>query len=248
MNWSPFTDDELRSFSSAILRVARELKRSRLPPPGMPFYGLDMTNCEPAVLDRFSEQGIFRKYQRAVSLDCGLGGVARWWSVRFGCSVACIENRPALVAAAARFAAATRAGAEFSAAATDPCAAGLRDCRFTNAWRAEDADEVADPDAFLAEVFRVLRPGGFFAMRAGADGPAWLERLASHGFQSLSFESLPPLEVSAAVAGAEQVLDAFLSREIAGAAVDRLLALSGQMAAARRDARPTVLVFAERPA
>lgn len=253
MDWQDFGDDDLNALADAIIRVARELGRSLPPPPGMPLFGLDMTLCDPAILDRFSEQGIFRKYQRAVSLGCGLGGVARWWSARFGCSVVCVDRPAALIEAATRLGEVVRAGADVAFQAGDPGAPPLDEQKFTNAWYAGDLEEIADPGAFLAEVFRLLRPGGFLAVRAHRtasprDGVEWLERLRATGFYGLSREVLPPLELPAAVVSAERSLDAFLAREVAEPIAMRLREATERMRAERRDERPNVLLFAERPA
>jgi SAM-dependent methyltransferase len=250
MDWQSLTADELRIFSDAIIRVARDLGRALPPPPGMPFFGLDMTLCDAAILDRFSEQGIFRKYQRAISLGCGLGGTARWWSARFGCSVLGVDKPPALVAAAARIGAAKR-NADVVVQVGDPCALPLRERKFTNAWRAEELTD--DAVAFIADAFRVQRPGGFLALRVCSDEIAaetatWCDRLPGGGFHTARRVSLPMRVVSAAIDGAEQRLDAFLAREIPDATADRLRGVAQRMRDERRDRRPSALLLAERPA
>jgi hypothetical protein len=81
VDWSAVSAADVLTLADAIARVARELARVVPAPRGAPLFGLDMTIADPELLDRFSRHGIFRKYQRALALGSGLGGVQRWWAV-----------------------------------------------------------------------------------------------------------------------------------------------------------------------
>src|SRR5258706_10716238 len=100
IDWSAFSDAEVLAFTETIIGVAREMAREVPAPRGAPLFGLDMPVADPSWLDRFSRHGIFRKYQRAIAFDSGLGGVPRWWAVHFGCSVDAIDPLPVLSRAA----------------------------------------------------------------------------------------------------------------------------------------------------
>jgi SAM-dependent methyltransferase len=245
------TAAELQTLAEAIIRVARDLRHSVPAPRGMPFFGLDMTLCDPGVLDRFSAQGIFRKYQRAVSLAGGLGGAARWWASRFGCSVLSVEPCGALAAGARRLGLAAGSLGQAAFQTGDVLALPLRECRFTNAWSGDGLGAVSAPEALAGEVFRVLRPGGFFALRIGGRpgreaAAGWTERLAAAGFYGLRSEELPAAEIPQAVLTAEQRLQGYLQRTVAAARGEALRAAAAEMARVRRD-HPGVLLYAERP-
>jgi ubiquinone/menaquinone biosynthesis C-methylase UbiE len=253
VDWGSFSADEVGAFADAIAAVARELARAIPAPRGAPLFGLDMPLADPLWLDRFSRHGIFRKYQRAVAIDSGLGGIARWWTVHFGCTVLAADPHPGPSAAAARLGAA--AGLGERAAFRNAPAHNLpgRAEQFTHAWSVEGLGALTDPDPALAELMRVLRPAGMLsAIVPGAgdeDEPvrAWVNAVDRAGFLSIAVRRLPPPELPYTVLHAEHVLRATISATCAGARRERLLELARALDAARGDRTPRVMVFAEKP-
>ncbi len=251
MDWNALSDADARALAEAIARVARDPAASMPAPRGEPFYGLDTAIGDLRVLTPFAQQGIFRKYQRAVAVGGGLGGTARWWAAHFGCSVVSVVGGVGLVGGARRLAdvAGTTEQTRFETGAAP--ALPLRGAQFTNAW---SAGEDAASTPVIAELFRVLRPGGFAAVRlAGAEpGDAeteqWTVRLRAAGFYAVHVQALPIAEPPSSLHFAERRLRDALAHDLAAPIAARLLPFADAMSAARRDPRPAALVFAERPA
>jgi ubiquinone/menaquinone biosynthesis C-methylase UbiE len=253
VDWSAFSAAEVLAFADAVARVARDLARAVPAPRGAPLFGLDMTLADPELLDRFSRHGIFRKYQRAIALGSGLGGVQRWWSVHFGCRVLSVDPHAGVIEAAERLGALTGLAERctFRVAPLDNLP--LRAEQFTHAWSVEDLSAYTDPAAILREALRVLRPAGLLtiALRSAApDAPAvarWADAATAVGFQSLVVKPLPSPELPYAVYHAEYVLRVAFSAGVGDERRARLLELATRLAAARSDRTARVLLFAERP-
>ena len=179
VDWSAFSAAEVLTFADTVARVARDLARSVPAPRGTPLFGLDMTVADPELLDRFSRHGIFRKYQRAVALGSGLGGVQRWWSVHFGCRVLSVDPHAGVIEAAERLGAPTGLAerSTFRVAPLDNLP--LRAEQFTHAWSVEDLTAQSNPAAILREALRVLRPAGLLtiALRGAAPDAPEVARL-----------------------------------------------------------------------
>ncbi len=251
--WSRYSDVELLAFAETIVRVARDLGRSVPPPRGAPLFALDATVADPEILDRFSRHGIFRKYQRAVALGSGLGGIARWWSVHFGCSVLSIDPHPGLIAAAERLAAAARLAARTTYRAAPLHNLPLRAELFTHAWSVDALPTVDERAAVLREALRVLRPAGLLTAILPGTGPdaaqvtSWATAVETTGFINIAVKRLPPTELPYSVYYAEHVLRGALADTFAGERRERLLDLAAHLAVARADRTPRVMLFAERP-
>ena len=253
VDWSAFSAAEVLAFADTVTRVARDLARSVPAPRGTPLFGLDMTVADPELLDRFSRHGIFRKYQRAVALGSGLGGVQRWWSVHFGCRVLSVDPHAGVIEAAERLGAPTGLAerSTFRVAPLDNLP--LRAEQFTHAWSVEDLTAQPNPAAILREALRVLRPAGLLtiALRGAApDAPEvarWAAAATGVGFQAIAVKPLPSPELPYAVYHAEYVLRAALSNGFDGEQRARLLELATRLTAARSDRAARVLLFAERP-
>jgi ubiquinone/menaquinone biosynthesis C-methylase UbiE len=253
VDWSAFSAADVHAFTETLIDVARTLARVMPPARGAPLFGLDMTLADPTQLDRFSRHGIFRKYQRAVALGCGLGGVQRWWTVHFGCSVLSIDPHEGVIDAAGRLG---RAGGltERATFQTAPLHnLPQRSERFTHAWSVEALTTQSDPAVLLGEALRVLRPAGLLTIvlpGSGSDDPEvarWADAARAVGFIGLAIKPLPTPELPYALYFAEHVLRAAISDRFAGAQRARLLDLAAQLAAGRSSRAPRVLLFAERP-
>ena len=195
LNLTALSDDDVRTLGEAIVAVTRELAQSMPAPKGAPYYGLDLVLTDLATMDAFSQHGIFRKYERALALGGELGGVLRWWATRFGCTVFGIEERASVGAAAARLSTRAGLGAQTEFAVGNATALPLRSGSFTHAWGLEALATVADPEAVLREMFRVLRPGGACALYVSRerqrDQSLWIARLGAAGFISPTVRPLP---------------------------------------------------------
>jgi SAM-dependent methyltransferase len=251
--WDGLSDEDCLVLAETIGRVARDLSSSLPAPHGAPLFGLDMTVGDARLLDRFSQHGIFRKYQRAVALGCGLGGTGRCWAVRLGCSVASVDPHTGLIAAARRLATQTALGERvcFESAALDSLP--FRDRFFTHAWSVERLDDLADPRPALREALRVLRPSGSFAVylpgrsRDDADVWRWSEHLSAAGFEALHVQPVPAPEIPPIMLHAERHLLAALRSAVSEPARGRIT--RAVQATSKSTAPPahSVLLFAERP-
>jgi ubiquinone/menaquinone biosynthesis C-methylase UbiE len=253
VDWSAFSAAEVLAFADTVAQVARALGRVTPAARGAPLFGLDMSIADPEILDRFSRHGIFRKYQRAVALGAGLGGVQRWWAVHFGCSVLSVDPHAGAIEAAQRLGAPTGLSERVTFRTAPLHNLPLRAEQFTHAWSVEDLAAHAEPGAVLSEALRVLRPAGLLTIvvpGTAADDPGvarWSSAATAAGFGALAVKRLPPPELPYAVYYAEHVLRAALHARVGGAPRERLLALAAALAAARSSRAPRVLLFAERP-
>ena len=164
VDWSAFSAAEVSAFADTVTRVARMLARVAPAPRGAPLFGLDMTLADPELLDRFSRHGIFRKYQRAIALGSGLGGVARWWAVHFGCSVLSVDPAPGVIDAAQRLGVSAGMAERTSFRVAPLHNLPMRPEQYTHAWSVEGLATQADPAPALGEALRVLRPAGLLTV------------------------------------------------------------------------------------
>ncbi len=155
-----------RAFAAALASVVNEVTRRTPAPRDLPFFGLDHPRSATAeCLERLSDLGIFRFYERVLDLAAGLGGPARWLARRRGCTVVSFDRSRERAAASrllvrrAHLEAAVRVAV---AAFESLPAAGAA---FTHAWSIEALSEKTDARGVFAELFRVVRPGGHVALQ-----------------------------------------------------------------------------------
>jgi ubiquinone/menaquinone biosynthesis C-methylase UbiE len=198
----PRAETAPRRFAAAVASAVNEIARSTPAPLDFPFFGLDHPwGVGTRLLDRLSELGIFRFYERVLDLSTGLGGPARWLARRRGCRVASVD--PARDRAQASRDLVRRA--HLDRLVTVGVALFERlpfaDGSFTHAWCVHSLEARVERARVFAELFRVLRPGGHVALqewlaRVGAGGlpdyptaEAYLEVLRAVGFRGGHMEA-----------------------------------------------------------
>lgn len=231
----------------AIAEVTRNLSQTTPAPRGMPFFGLDLEVHEPYVLDEFCRQGIFRKYERVLIVNCGLGGAARWWATHWGCTVIGTDLRPALARGADVLS--RRAGLHgpttfVAAGAQTP----LRPEGVTHVW-IRDLSEHMDVALTLRETFRALRPGGHVTAEASATDIIRVlgDAAGAAGFIGVATHPVVPVSVPHVLLTALSQLDAFIARMAGDALRSALQTIVTAHRQAAHEPRPRMQFFAQRP-
>lgn len=189
-----------RRFAAALASVTNEVTRRNPAPRDFPFFGLDHPQGVGAnLLDRLSELGIFRFYERVLDLAGGIGGPARWLARRRGCHVISVDRDGERAAASRLLVRRAHLDAAVAVAVTALERLPAADASFTHAWGVETLHGEPDKAPIWAEIFRVVRPGGHVALqewvRVG-DAPAipsaaydpaeaYVEGLRAAGFREL---------------------------------------------------------------
>lgn len=113
-----------------------------------------------------------RPEHHILDIGCGLGGPARYLADRFGCKVSGIDITPPFVQAAERLTALVGMTGQVAFRLGDGQGLPHGNAEFDGAISQHVTMNVADRPRFFAEAFRVLKPGGFFAMTEHGLGPA----------------------------------------------------------------------------
>ena len=103
-------------------------------------------------------------HHHLLDIGCGLGGPARYFARRFDCRVTGIDITPAFVAAGNRLTALVGMEDRVTIEKGDGQHLPYPDSTFDGAYTQHVTMNVADRRRFFGETYRVLRPGGFFAL------------------------------------------------------------------------------------
>ncbi|HET8758195.1 MAG TPA: class I SAM-dependent methyltransferase [Solirubrobacteraceae bacterium] len=106
-----------------------------------------------------------------LDIGCGLGGPARYFAQRFGCRVTGIDITGPFVVAANKLTALLGMGDQVVAEQGDGERLPYEDASFDAAYAQHVTMNVADRRRFFGEAWRVLKPGGFFALTEHGLGP-----------------------------------------------------------------------------
>ena len=106
-----------------------------------------------------------------LDIGCGVGGPARYFAQRFGCKVSGIDITGPFVDAANKLTALLDMGDRVFIEQGDGERLPYDDGTFDGAYAQHVTMNVADRPRFFGEAWRVLKPGGFFALTEHGLGP-----------------------------------------------------------------------------
>ena len=106
-----------------------------------------------------------------LDIGCGLGGPARYFAQRFDCRVSGIDITEPFIEAGKKLTALLGLSDRVSIEQGDGHQLPFGDGVFDGAYSQHVTMNVADRPGFFAEAWRVLRPGGFFALTEHGLGP-----------------------------------------------------------------------------
>jgi SAM-dependent methyltransferase len=124
----------------------------------------------PATIDLADRLPIERG-QRILDIGCAVGGPARYMAERFGCRVSGIDITPGFIEAGEELNRLTGMVDRVDLRVGDGATLPYEDTVFDGAYTQHVTMNVADRAAFFAEAFRVVKPGGFFALSEHGLGP-----------------------------------------------------------------------------
>ena len=107
-----------------------------------------------------------------LDIGCGVGGPARYFAERFGCKVSGVDVTSPFVEAANKLTALLEMEDRVSIGQGDGERLPYEDGTFDGAYAQHVTMNVAHRPGFFAEAWRVLKPGGFFALTEHGLGPA----------------------------------------------------------------------------
>jgi len=124
----------------------------------------------PATVDLADRLPIARD-QRVLDIGCAVGGPARYMAERFGCRVSGIDITLGFIEAGEALSRLTGMTEMVDLRVGDGATLPYESSTFDGAYTQHVTMNVPDRAAFYAEAFRVLKPGGFFALSEHGMGP-----------------------------------------------------------------------------
>jgi SAM-dependent methyltransferase len=106
-----------------------------------------------------------------IDIGCGIGGPARYLAKRFGCRVSGVDITAPFVDAANKLTALLKMEDLVEVKLGDGQQLPFADGVFDGGYAQHVTMNIADRARFFAEAYRVLRPGGFFALTEHGLGP-----------------------------------------------------------------------------
>jgi SAM-dependent methyltransferase len=158
-------DRHARAVEDALFATLKDFARTVPAPRNDPFYGWDRRRgLSLRTMERMTAHGDFRKYVYVLDAGDGLGGIARWLSLTYGCRVLVFDARPRVAALARRLTERARLADRVRTVGAAIHAIPIRAASFTQIWGVELLHGQADLGGALRELHRVLRPGSTLAL------------------------------------------------------------------------------------